>query len=148
MRFADCKRMQASAAGLLIIPLVLCMGASVTGAAQQPGSGQQQPSIPAQPSDNPPSSTSAAQGQSDTPGAAQPAAGAQQGGTTSPVGTAAAPKQQVTGVMGSRPAGAAIAPARQRRARTILIRVGVVIGAAVAVGTVAALSKGSPSRPN
>ena len=65
-----------------------------------------------------------------------------------PVGTAAAPYEKTTGVAASRPAGAVIAPAKQKRARIILIRVGIVVGAAVAVGTVVALSKGSPSKPN
>jgi hypothetical protein len=65
-----------------------------------------------------------------------------------PVGTAAAPLEKATGVTASRPAGAVIAPAKQRRARSILIRVGVVVGAAVAVGTVVGLSRGSSSRPN
>jgi hypothetical protein len=67
--------------------------------------------------------------------------------THQPVGTAAAPYERTTGVAASRPAGAAIAPAKQRRVRTILISVGVVAGAAIAVGSVAALSHGSPSRP-
>ena len=65
-----------------------------------------------------------------------------------PLGTAAAPYEKTTGVAASRPAGAVIAPARQRRARSILIRFGVIVGAAVAVGTVVALSQASPSRPN
>jgi hypothetical protein len=52
------------------------------------------------------------------------------------------------GVAASRPAGAVIAPGKQRRARSILIRVGVIVGAAVAVGTVVGLSHASPSRPN
>lgn len=65
-----------------------------------------------------------------------------------PVGTAAAPYEKTTGVAASRPAGAVIAPAKQKRARIILIRVAIVVGAAVAVGTVVALSKASPSRPN
>jgi len=71
-----------------------------------------------------------------------------QSATPKPVGTAAAPYEKTTGIAASRPAGAVIAPAKQRRARSILIRVGVIVGAAVAIGTVAALSKGSPSRPN
>jgi hypothetical protein len=71
-----------------------------------------------------------------------------QNSTTKPVGTAAAPYEKTTGVAASRPAGAVIAPGKQRRARSILIRVGVVVGAAVAVGTVVALSRASPSRPN
>ena len=69
-------------------------------------------------------------------------------GAAKPVGTAAAPAEPVTGVAAARPAGAAIAPAKQRRARAILIRVSIVIGAAIAVGTVVALSRASPSRPN
>jgi hypothetical protein len=64
-----------------------------------------------------------------------------------PVGTAAAEWQPVTGVAASRPAGAAFAPAKQRRVRSIVIKVGALVGAGVAVGTVAALSAGSPSRP-
>lgn len=65
-----------------------------------------------------------------------------------PVGTAAAPLEKATGIAASRPAGAAIAPAKQRRARSILIKLGFILGAAVAIGTVVALSKGSPSTPN
>lgn len=72
----------------------------------------------------------------------------QQNGAQKPVGSAAAPYEKTTGVAASRPAGAVIAPAKQRRARSILIRVGVVVGAAVAIGTVVALSHSSPSRSN
>lgn len=71
-----------------------------------------------------------------------------QSGAQTPVGTAAAPYEKNTGIAASRPAGAVIAPAKQRRARSFAIRVAVVVGAAVAIGTVVALSKGSPSRPN
>jgi hypothetical protein len=78
----------------------------------------------------------------------QSAAEKQQESTQKPVGSAAAPLEKATGVAASRPAGAVIAPAKQRRAGSILIRVGIVVGAAVAVGTVVALSHGSPSRPN
>jgi hypothetical protein len=73
--------------------------------------------------------------------------GDQQNEPAKPVGTAAAPYEKTTGVAASRPAGAVIAPAKQRRVRTFLIRMGIVIGAGIAVGTVAALSHGSPSRP-
>ena len=72
---------------------------------------------------------------------------AQQNGDHKPVGTAAAPYERTMGIAASRPAGAAIAPAKQRRVRTILISVGVIVGAGIAVGSVAALSHGSPSRP-
>lgn len=65
-----------------------------------------------------------------------------------PVGTAVAPYEPTSGVTGSRPAGAVIAPAKQRRVRTILIKIGLVVGAAAAVGTVVALSHASPSQPH
>jgi hypothetical protein len=71
-----------------------------------------------------------------------------QSDTPKPVGTAAAPYEKNTGVAASRPAGAVIAPAKQRRARSILIRFAVIAGAAVAIGTAVALSRASPSRPN
>jgi hypothetical protein len=81
------------------------------------------------------------------PGTPQSSARQQQNGTE-PVGTAAAPYEKPLGVAASRPAGAVMAPAKQRRTRTILIRVGLIVGAAAAIGTVVALSKTSPSRPN
>lgn len=71
----------------------------------------------------------------------------QQQQPTQPLGTAAAPYETTTGVAASRPAGAAIAPAKQKRSRSFVIKVSLLVGAAIAVGTVVALSKGSPSRP-
>lgn len=65
-----------------------------------------------------------------------------------PVGTAAAPYEKGIGVAASRPAGVVIAPAKQRRTRSFLIRTGLLIGAAVAIGTVVALSNASPSQPH
>ena len=70
----------------------------------------------------------------------------QQSGTQAPVGTAAAPYEKGIGVAASRPAGAVIAPAKQRRTRSILIKVGVLLAAGVALGTVVGLSSASPSR--
>ena len=99
-----------------------------------------------------PDSPSPTQFQSDTPGelpaASQSAAEQQQQATPKPIGSAAAPLERTTGVAASRPAGAVIAPAKQRRAGSILIRVSIVVGAAVAIGTVVALSHGSSSHPN
>jgi hypothetical protein len=71
----------------------------------------------------------------------------QQTTPSQPLGTAAAPAEPANGVAASRPAGAAIAPAKQKRSRTLAIRVGLLVGAAVAIGTVVALSSASPSRP-
>jgi hypothetical protein len=81
------------------------------------------------------------------PPAQQPAPPAQPAPPT-PVGTAAAPYEKSVGVAASRPAGVVIAPAKQRRTRSFLIRTGLLIGAAIAVGTVVALSNASPSQPH
>jgi hypothetical protein len=78
----------------------------------------------------------------------QPTSGQQQNNPPSPVGTAAAPAETPVGVAGSRPAGAVIAPAKQRRVHTFLISVGILAGAGIAIGTVAALSHSSPSQPH
>jgi hypothetical protein len=65
-----------------------------------------------------------------------------------PVGTATAERAPTAGGAASKPAGTAIAPAKQRQVRSLLIKLGAVAGAGVALGTVAALSKGSPSTPS
>jgi hypothetical protein len=64
-----------------------------------------------------------------------------------PTGTAAAPAGKITGSAASQPAGVAIAPAKQRQVRSILIKVGALAGAGIALGTVYGLSKASPSTP-
>jgi hypothetical protein len=64
-----------------------------------------------------------------------------------PVGTAAAETSKASGVAASQPAGVAIAPAKQRRVRMIVIRVGAILGAGAAVGTVVALTQATPSKP-
>ena len=74
--------------------------------------------------------------------AQQPAPSAPQ-----PSGTAAAQAGKLSGNAASRPAGAAIAPAKQRQVRSFLIKMGVIAGAGVAIGTVALLSKGTSPKP-
>jgi|SRR5580704_4039039 hypothetical protein len=64
-----------------------------------------------------------------------------------PIGTAAAEAPVVSGSPVAEPAGVAIAPARQHRVRTIVIKVGAIVGAGVALGTVLALTEGTSSRP-
>ena len=68
-------------------------------------------------------------------------------GTTQPLGTAAAEKATTAGGAASRPAGTAIAPVKQRQVRSFLIKLGLIAAGGVALGTVYALSKGSPSKP-
>ena len=64
-----------------------------------------------------------------------------------PTGTAAAPAGRISGSAASQPAGVAIAPAKQRQVRSILIKVGAIAGAGIALGTVYGLSKASPPNP-
>ena len=64
-----------------------------------------------------------------------------------PVGTAAAEAPTVSGVTAAQPAGVAIAPAKQRRVRTLVLKVGAIVGAGVAVGSVIALTAATSSKP-
>ena len=75
-----------------------------------------------------------------TPSGEQPA--------PAPSGAAGAKAATVKGAPVAQPTGAAVAPARQRGHRSLLIKVGLVAGAAIAVGSVVALSQGkSQARP-
>lgn len=73
--------------------------------------------------------------------------GAKQEKLQRPTGTAVAPAPPVSGVTAAQPAGVAIAPAKQHRVRTIILRTGAILGAAAAVGTVVALTEATPSKP-
>ncbi|HLV89310.1 MAG TPA: hypothetical protein VKV39_20160 [Candidatus Sulfotelmatobacter sp.] len=64
-----------------------------------------------------------------------------------PVGTAAAEAPNAGGIAASQPAGIAMAPAKQHRVRTIVLRTGAIIGAGVAIGAVVALTAATPSKP-
>ncbi|HSE50445.1 MAG TPA: hypothetical protein VLA96_14660 [Terriglobales bacterium] len=64
-----------------------------------------------------------------------------------PAGTAAAGEAITVGGAASKPAGTAIAPAKQRQVRSLLIKLGAIAAAGAAVGIVYGLSKGTSSRP-
>jgi hypothetical protein len=64
-----------------------------------------------------------------------------------PVGAAAAEKVPTAGGAASRPAGIAIAPAKQHQTRSLLIKIGAIAAAGIAVGTIYGLSRSSPSIP-
>lgn len=72
---------------------------------------------------------------------------AQQEPTQAPSGAAGAKATPPRGTPAAEPVGAAVAPARQRGHRSLLIKVGLLAGAGIAVGTVIALSAKSPTRP-
>ncbi|HTC95341.1 MAG TPA: hypothetical protein VK699_17985 [Terriglobales bacterium] len=64
-----------------------------------------------------------------------------------PVGAAAAQQGRTAGGAASKPAGTAIAPAKQGQMRSWLIRIGAIAAAGAAMGTIYALSRKSPSTP-
>ncbi len=127
----------------LVLLLGMPFGGSIAAAAQQADTGVQSGSAsspqvtPAPAPVNQPEDTSVS----------QPAPDASDRSTQAPAGTAVAPYERGIGIAASRPAGAVIAPSKQRRNRQFLIRVGLLMGAAAAVGTVVALSNASPSTP-
>jgi hypothetical protein len=64
-----------------------------------------------------------------------------------PSGAAGAKAATVKGAPVAQPAGAAVAPARQRGHRSLLIKLGLLAGAGIAVGAAVALSERSPAQP-
>ena len=64
-----------------------------------------------------------------------------------PLGAAAAEAGVTAGGAASRPAGSAIAPAKQGQKRSLLIKLGLIAAAGGAVGAVYALSRGTSSVP-
>jgi hypothetical protein len=167
MKFAGNMLTRAAGAGLA---LLLSVEPGMAGGIPRPQSSSDQPPPPTAqaPSQDPgasttaphtqpvptdsgelPDSPSTVRSQSSTP--AEPGPSGQQPQPPSdaqrPVGTAAAETANTSGVAASRPAGVAIAPAKQGRARALLIKVGAVVGAGVAIGTVMALSNSTSSKP-
>jgi cytoskeletal protein RodZ len=63
---------------------------------------------------------------------------------TTPSGAAGAKAATVKGAPVAQPAGAAVAPPRQHGHRSLLIKMGLLAGAGIAVGSVVALSERSP----
>lgn len=101
--------------------------------------GEAQPSAAPMPNAPEPEATPAPpQRPSQTP--AQPAAQA-------PVGAAAAEQIKTAGGGASRPAGNAIAPAKQRQYRSMVIKLGAAAAVAIAAGAVYGLSRATSSTP-
>lgn len=106
---------------------------SPPGGIVDPSKGPLQP-IP--PSTTPPEAPTAQQGQA--PATEQP---------KQPLGTAVGQQGVTVGGPASTPAGAAIAPAKQRQYRSLLIKIGAIAAVGAAVGAVMALTRSSPSHP-
>ena len=64
-----------------------------------------------------------------------------------PVGAATAESVPTAGGAAAKPAGVAIAPAKQHQTRSLMIKIGAVLAAGAALGTVYALSHGTSSTP-
>jgi len=66
---------------------------------------------------------------------------------TEPVGAATAESVPTSGGAAAKPAGIAIAPAKQHQTRSLLFKIGAVVAAGAALGTIYALSHGTSSTP-
>ncbi|HWF03771.1 MAG TPA: hypothetical protein VHA06_08795 [Candidatus Angelobacter sp.] len=66
---------------------------------------------------------------------------------TEPVGAATAESVPTSGGAAAKPAGVAIAPAKQHQTRSLLLKVGAVVAGGAALGIVYALSRGTSSTP-
>lgn len=66
---------------------------------------------------------------------------------TEPLGTAAAPGVSTVGGGASKPAGTAIAPAKQHQYHSLLVKLGLIAASGAALGTVYALSRSTSSVP-
>ncbi len=64
-----------------------------------------------------------------------------------PVGAATAESVPTSGGAAAKPAGVAIAPAKQHQTRSLLVKIGAVVAAGAAVGTVYALTHATSSTP-
>ncbi len=64
-----------------------------------------------------------------------------------PLGAAAAQKGVTAGGAASKPAGTAIAPAKQRQVRSLLLKLGLIAAGGAAIGTVLALTHSTASTP-
>ncbi len=99
---------------------------------------------PLKPAESLPQAPSATQQQS-TQQPASNAAG--QVPQQAPAGAAAAEAGVTAGGAASRPAGSAIAPAKQHQTRSLLLKIGAIGGAAVALGAIIGLSRATGSKP-
>jgi cytoskeletal protein RodZ len=70
-----------------------------------------------------------------------------QNGAQQPLGTAAAKEANTVGGAASKPAGTALAGVKQKQSRGLLIKVGAVLAAGAALGTVYALSRSTSPTP-
>ena len=143
---------------VLVVATVMCGMPEVVQAQQQdqqqqqsgttvdPSKGPLQP-IPAQnqPTDN--NAQAPAESSTDASQATPPPQPKAEPQMQQPLGAATAEGVATVGGAASRPAGEAIAPDKQRQRRSLLLKMGLIAAAGVAIGTVAGLSKGTSAKP-
>ncbi len=121
---------------------------------QEPGTGRVDPTAGPKtpvPSSELPEAPAPADQAAPAPQAQPPAATAQsapqQQKPQEPLGTATAERGNTAGGPASKPAGMAIAPAKQKQTRSLLIKLGAVAAAGAAFGIVYGLTRATPSTP-
>ncbi len=128
---------------LSVLLLFVLLGGPQIAMAQQPTSSSTGTTEAPAPLPNAPSAQ-AAQNPQPADNSSRPAPQKQD---QNPLGAAAAQQGVTAGGAASRPAGNAIAPAKQRQMRSLLIKLGAIAAGGAAIGTVVALSRGTKSTP-
>ncbi len=128
---------------LSVLLLFVLLGGPQIAMAQQPTSSSTGTTEAPAPLPNAPSAQAA---QNPQPANASPTPTLQKQ-DQNPLGAAAAQQGVTAGGAASRPAGNAIAPAKQRQMRSLLIKLGAIAAGGAAIGAVVALSRGTKSTP-
>lgn len=130
---------------LAVLLLFVLLGGPQFALAQQPTNPSTGTTEAPTPLPNAPSTQAA---QSSQPAQTAPAdKSAQQPQPQNPLGAAAAQQGATAGGAASKPAGNAIAPAKQRQMRSLLIKIGAIAAGAAAIGAVVALTRGTSPVP-
>ena len=112
-----------------------------------PSKGPLQP-VPSATDDQLPNAPSAAQPAQPAPApGAQPIAQQQKPAPPEPQGVAVAGEAKTAGGPASKPAGTAIAPAKQRQVRSLLIKIGAIAAGGAALGAIYGLTRATASNP-
>ena len=129
---------------LSVLLMFVLLGGPQMALAQQQSSSQEQSSTQQQPVTSTTGTTQAPAPLPDAPSTQDQ--NAKQKDKT-PLGAAAAESGVTAGGAASRPAGSAIAPAKQGQRRSLLIKLGLIAAGGAALGAVYALSRGTSSVP-
>ncbi len=127
----------------VLLMFVLLGGPQIAAAQQSPTSNAGTTQAP-EPLPNAPSAQARSQQAQSPNSTPQPATQKQE---QNPLGAAAAQQGVTAGGAASKPAGNAIAPAKQHQTRSLLLKLGMIGAAGAAIGAVVALSRGTSPVP-